>query len=88
MIKIGKYEYDRVGDFSEGKAWARKGNREFHINLDGSRAYKQSFDWVVSFFKGKAMVSKDGKEFYIDHNGKKIKEVRNNATKVDKKSRN
>ena len=37
MTKIGKYEYDFVGNFSEGKAWVEKDGKEFYIDHNGKR---------------------------------------------------
>jgi len=67
--------YDEVGIFYEGLARARKGDKWFHIRLDGSRAYKEEYTFVYHFHEGLARVIIDRRtRFQIRPDGEIVPE--------------
>ena len=76
MKNNGKYGF--LGEFVKvpnGKPLALVECRykQFHIYLDGTKAYPQTFDYASAFNeKGAARVKKDGEEFFINPKGERI----------------
>ena len=76
------YQYDYVGDFSEGLAFVRRGGKYGYIDTTGrevipcrrSCQYGNSFDFHLSydFHEGLVRVEKDGKWGYMDKTGREV----------------
>lgn len=72
-IKIGNNEYDEVGKFIDGIAWASSKGKEFHIDKKGNPIYEERYDAVGDFFIDDiSFVCLDGKSWHIDKNGKQL----------------
>ena len=77
--KINEMKYDYAGDFSDGLAVVKNGNKYGFIDTTGKTIIDFKYDAVSPFYSGYAMV-KNGNEFYvINKKDKRTSEVYNNA---------
>lgn len=76
MKKNGNYGF--IGEFvkvpsGEVLALVECKYKQFHIYLNGTKAYPQAFDYASTFNKkGVARVKKDGEEFFINFKGERV----------------
>jgi hypothetical protein len=69
--------FDEVMAFHDpGLAPAKLNGKWFHINPNGSRAYKNNFDKVWGYYENLASVRLDGEAFHIDRKGNPAYESR------------
>lgn len=64
--------YDHVGQVSEGLVCICDDNGWFHVQFNGTSAYKQRYDHVGPFVDGLAWVRQVGKRFQIRPDGTKV----------------
>ena len=64
--------YDWIGEPSEGRIAARRGNRYGYLDLNGREVIGLKYNEAFSFRGGMALVESNGKRFHIDPDGKRI----------------
>ena len=77
--EVIKLKYDWGGDFSEGLAAVKMGNKRGFINNKGKVVIPIKYDVIESFSEGLAFVSKDGNSGYVNKKGKFIKIKKSNS---------
>ena len=66
------FNYNIVGDFSEGLAYIKKDKKYGYIDKSGKEVIPAVYNYVSDFSEGVAAVEKDGKYGYIDKSGKEV----------------
>ncbi len=61
--------YDYTASFREGLARVRRGDREYHIQHSGRRAYQADFEEVGNFSEGVAPARDEKGWFHVCHDG-------------------
>ena len=80
FIEIVPPIYDLVGNFSDGRAWVKVGNKFGYIDTEGNEIVPPIYDYVESFSEGFAVVRNggtyDNQYGFIDRNGNVIVDLK------------